>query len=298
MTKYTISDLNRDFPNEAACFEYVVSLLYPDGITCRKCKKLRPHHKLTGRPAMSCGYCRTQVHPLAGTIFERTRTPLKHWLYAIYLMASTRCGISAKQLERELGVTYKTAWRMFHEVRKLLDDSGNLLTGKVEMDETYYGGEVRGRGKGFTGNKTLVIGAVQRGGDVRTGKGKRVSHAEIKGFMAQHVSPEVEMIFTDEHPTYKFLDKTGRHEVVAHKREEWVRGDAHTNSVEGFWSLTKRGIDGVYHSVSLKHLQSYLNEYAFRYNRRFAPTPMFTAMAERISEVRLGELGRYNPIGD
>lgn len=116
MEKFTIAKFNEMFPNEDDCLEYIKDLVYPEGITCRSCAMVRPHAKLTNRKAYSCAHCGTHVYPLAGTIFEKSSTPLKSWLYAMYLMASTRCGISAKQLERELGVTYKTAWRMFTQI--------------------------------------------------------------------------------------------------------------------------------------------------------------------------------------
>ena len=138
--KYAIADFNRNFPNEDACLEAVLAMVYPDGIVCRKCGVVRPHARITGRKAYACDYCGTHVYPLAGTIFEKSTTALKSWFYAMYLMGSTRCGISAKQLERELGVTYKTAWRMFTQIRKLMDEEGGPLHGEVEVDETFVGG--------------------------------------------------------------------------------------------------------------------------------------------------------------
>ena len=283
METFTIARFNKMFPDEWACLEYVKDTISPDGIACRSCQKVTKHHRVASRRSYSCDYCGHHVHPTAGTIFHKSVTPLRDWFYAMFQMASTRCGISAKQLERELGVTYKTAWRMFREIRKLMNEDRGPLTGQVEMDETYVGGEVRGRGRGYNKNKTLVIGAVQRGGDVRTGTGTSVSHAEIKGFLTENISPEVTTIFTDEHPTYKFLDKTGvAHETVAHRQGEYVRGAAHTNSVEGFWSLAKRGIDGVYHQVSPQYLPSYMNEYGFRYNHRHDAEPMFEALMARV----------------
>lgn len=131
--KYTIHDFNRDYPDDDACFVAITEMLYPEGMTCRTCERIRPHSRITGRRAYACAGCGTHVYPLAGTIFAKSTTPLKSWFYAMYLMASTRCGISAKQLERELGVTYKTAWRMFTQIRKLMDEDGGPLSGEVEI---------------------------------------------------------------------------------------------------------------------------------------------------------------------
>src|SRR4051794_6840345 len=125
--KYTINDFNRDYPDEESCLVAIVEMLYPPGIPCRTCDQVRAHAKLSNRRAWSCAHCGTHVYPLAGTIFAKSTTPLKSWFYAMFLMASTRCGISAKQLERELGVTYKTAWRMFTQIRKLMDEDGGPL---------------------------------------------------------------------------------------------------------------------------------------------------------------------------
>jgi transposase len=167
--KYTIKDFNRDFPDDDACLESIVKMLFPDGIVCRNicCDGVKPHHKLTNRKAYSCAYCGTHVYPLAGTIFEKSSTSLKSWFYAIYLMASTQCGISAKQLERELGVTYKTAWRMFKQIKELLGEQPQPFDGDVEVGETYVGGRRRGTKRGRPGSdshKTPVLGIVQSGG--------------------------------------------------------------------------------------------------------------------------------------
>lgn len=141
--KFTIIEFNKTFPDDNACLNTLRDLIYPDGIECRSCKEVRPHHKLTKRMAYSCDYCGTHVYVLAGTIFEKSTTPLKSWFYAMHLIASTRCGISAKQLERELGATYKTAWRMFKQIRMLMAEEPTMLSGEVELDETYVGGKVR-----------------------------------------------------------------------------------------------------------------------------------------------------------
>src|SRR2546426_1819553 len=139
--KFTVAQFHKRFPDDDACLDALRDLIYPDGIPCRTCKEVRPHHRRTGRKQYSCDYCGTLVAPLAGTIFEKSSTPLTSWFYAMFIMSSTRSGISAKQLERELGVTYKTAWRIFNQVRKLMADDTGMLGGEVEIDESYIGGK-------------------------------------------------------------------------------------------------------------------------------------------------------------
>jgi transposase-like protein len=300
MERYTIHDFNRDFPNDGACLDFALGLIYPDGITCRTCGEVRKHHRLTNRKAYSCDYCGTHVYPLAGTIFEKSSTPLKSWFYAMYLMASTRCGISAKQLERELGVTYKTAWRMFRQIRSMLGEETGWLSGEVEADEAYIGGRKRGIGKGrpgYGGNKTPVVGVVERGGKVAALVTKDASKRSIAPIIESKVMPS-SLVYTDEWSGYSGLDRKGyRHRRIAHGEKVWVVGNVHTNTIEGFWSILKRGIVGVYHSVSAKHLQAYINEYAFRYNHRDDPQAMFQTVGGRIPKVRRGRFGAYSPVG-
>ena len=223
---------------------------------------------------------------MAGTIYQSSRTPLKLWFYGIYLMAQTRCGISAKQLERERGVTYKTAWRMFRQIRTLLNEPTEPMSGPVEVDETYIGGKRRGRGKFGRGiDKTPVVGVVQRGGRVVAIKTPDVTRATVMPFIRQHVLPR-SIVYTDEYRTYNTLPSHGYdHRRIHHSSKVYVQGDIHTNTLEGFWSLLKRGIDGVYHAVSDKYLQSYLNEYAFWYNHRQDEVPMFQTMLAQVEKV-------------
>jgi transposase-like protein len=169
-SRYSIVEFEREFPNDAACLEWLIRRLYPDGIYCPTCKKGTKHHREEKRPSYACQHCGHHEHPMKGTIFEDSATSLKLWFYAIYLMSATRCGISAKQLERELGVTYKTAWRMFHKIRSMLSQASDPpLSGTVEADETYVGGHRHGTPRGRPGpqsHKTAVFGMVQRGGKV------------------------------------------------------------------------------------------------------------------------------------
>lgn len=152
MQKFTINDFNKMFPDDDSCLEWLKNYLYPDGIYCDKCERLTKHHKVASRKSYSCDYCGHHVHPTAGTIYHKSATPLRTWFYAVFKRASTRCGISAKQLQRETGVTYKTAWRMFKQIRSMLSEDVEPLSGKVEVDETYCGGKSRGkRGRGAEG---------------------------------------------------------------------------------------------------------------------------------------------------
>ena len=165
MTRYTLQDFQAQFPDDASCLEWLKGYLYPDGIFCETCQAVTKHHRVVSRPSYSCDHCGHHVHPTAGTIFHKSPTSLKTWFHAIYLMASTRCGISAKQIERETGVTYKTAWRMFNKIRTLLQDDSGPLSGSVEMDETYMGGVRKyGTGRPMQGDKkkTPVVGMVER----------------------------------------------------------------------------------------------------------------------------------------
>jgi transposase-like protein len=292
--KFTIRDFNLMFPNDASCLEWLKNHLYPDGIVCKRCKRVTKHHRVASRPSYCCDFCGNHVHPMADTIYNKSPTPLRLWFYAIYLMASTRCGISAKQIQRETGVTYKTAWRMFKQIRSMLNEDGDgpPLSGEVEADETYMGGKAKnkhkdkkvGQTRGPAG-KTIVAGVVERKGRVHARKVANVSHAELLPFIKEKVLPS-SLIFTDELPSYEVLPTHGyAHKRVHHASKVYVDGDAHTCTIDGFWSLVKNGIRGVYHAVSDKYLQSYLDEYSFRYNRRDAESPMFKAFLGRIRKV-------------
>ena len=201
----------------------------------------------------------------------------------MFLMASTRTGISAKQLERELGVTYKTAWRMFKRIRSLTAQDNIILFDDVEVDETYVGGHRPGkRGRGAAG-KTIVAGAIERGGKAVVKVVPNVKVHTLLGMIQEHVGDRGDtIVYTDELPSYHRLTNLGyAHETVYHKAKDYVSGRAHTTNIEGMWSNVKRGIDGVNHAVSLKHLQSYLDSYVYRFNHRNDSTPMFSQLLGR-----------------
>jgi transposase len=254
---------------------------------CDKCHAERKHYRVTGRTAFACDHCGNHIYPLAGTIFEKSTTSLKLWFYAMYLMGSTRCGVSAKQIQRETGVTYKTAWRMFKQIRTLMSEDVSLEGDEVEMDETYVGGKGRKgskRGRGAD-HKTCVVGAVERGGKVIAIAATDASSKTLHGIAKEYILPE-STVYTDEWRGYNGLGKVNgyEHRRINHSAGVYVVGTTHTNTIEGFWSLVKRGIGGVYHSVSKKYLQTYLDEYSFRYNRRNQGQPMFTSLLEQVSE--------------
>jgi len=209
-------------------------------------------------------------------------------------MGSTRCGISAKQIEREVGVTYKTAWRMFRQIRSMLnDENATPLGGKqspgVEMDEAYFGGRRKGsRGRPMAGdkNKVPVVGMVERKGCVKAVVAADVKGSTLLGLVKEHVLPK-STVFTDDFASYDAMDRhinEYNHRRINHSEKIYVMGDVHTNTIEGFWSLVKTGIRGVYHSVGCHYLQTYLNEYSFRYNRRFDTQPMFLSFLGQISK--------------
>jgi transposase len=197
-------------------------------------------------------------------------------------MASTRCGISAKQLERETGVTYKTAWRMFKQIRTLLYEDSGMFSGKVEADETYIGGARQGkRGRGASG-KTIVAGVVERQGSVSASVVPNVQSKTLLPMIIEKTSPN-STIYTDEMPSYHKLNQLGYdHQVINHLSKQYVVGDIHTNTIDGFWGLVKGGLKGVYHHVSPEYLDSYVNEYSFRYNHRKDEQPMFQTFLNRL----------------
>jgi transposase-like protein len=278
--KYTAKQFEREFPDEDSCLAYVMDKRWPSGVVfCVACGVERKHYRVTGRTAYACQGCGNHVYPLAGTIFHKSTTSLRTWFYVIRLMASTRVGVSAKHIQRETGVTYKTAWRMMKQVRKLMEEK-ITLSGPVEIDEAEFGGSDANKPKHLRGSrKAEVLGMVERGGKVVAQVVPDIKALTLCGAIAETVEEESE-VFTDLMHSYNPLAVQYKHMTVNHS-ETYVDGKAHTNTIDGFWSLVKRGIKGVYYQVGAEYLQSYLNEYAFRYNRRKVMRPMFSLLAER-----------------
>ena len=285
MQRFTINDFDAKYPDDDTCLEWLKNHRWPNGIACPTCQKVTKHHKVTNRQVYACDNCGHQISPTAGTIFHKSPTPLRVWFEVIHRMASTRCGISAKQIERETGVTYKTAWRMFKQIRTLLNEVNPIFTGEVEIDETYIGGKRRGDNQGRPAegsHKVPVIGIVERKGKIEAKVVSNVKRSTVMPLITKNVARKT-MIYTDEYIAYDKVQDAGfNHIKCNHAAGEYVVGNAHTNTIEGFWSLVKRGIGGVYHAVSPKYLQSYLNEYQFRYNHRNDEQPMFVTVLNQI----------------
>lgn len=263
---YSLMQFMEMFPDDVTCLEYVFRKRFPDTLG---------YQRIKARPAYVNKRTGHHIHPLAGTVFEKTRTPLRIWFYAIYLFSISKNGVAAKELQRHFGVTYKTALRMTRKIRSLMYQDEFQLTGTVEADETYVGG--RRRSTARFKNKAVVLGAVQRGGQVRCITTPTRNEYDVIPFITKNVR-DGSMLYTDEARVYRATKRYGRG-TVQHSKHQYVDGDVHTNTIEGFWGQFKRSIHGTYHNVSREHLASYLDEFAFRYNYR---SGAFDKLMERI----------------
>jgi transposase-like protein len=277
--------LVEQFGTDDRCREYLIHLRWPDGIRCPNCgfDKIsrigwtdKPGAK-RGRRQLDCNSCRTRFSVTSGTVFHDSHLPLWKWFAATYLMVESKKGISANQLMRMLGIgSYKTAWYLCHRIRWAMDEATpEMLSGIVEIDETYVGGKRRHVGAAYKENKAMIMGALQRGGSIRLqfvkGEHNLGGHT-AKRFVKNTVADKAEAIYTDGHGSYIGIgDADTRHESVDHADEEWVRGDVSTQGIESAWSLLKRSIIGSYHQLSAKHLAAYLDEFTFRFNNRENP---------------------------
>ena len=285
--KYTIKDFRKDFPDDAACLEWLVNHLYPNGIHCSTCDKVTKHYPIKGRKVYSCGGCGHQISPTAGTIFHKSKTPLTDWFHAIYLMSSNKAGTSAKEIERQLGVTYKTAWRMMHMIRSMMDAPEGLLHGEVEIDETYVHANSFKRSSarkryGYDARRTgeVILGMVQRGGIVKVWHVKTAGARIIHPLIQQNVKLGT-LIHTDGHRAYQSLPKKGyEHRWTDHGNKEFYTVESSTQNIENVWSHFKRGIKGVYRNVGQGYLQLYADEFAWRYSNRNAPSMFWALMAK------------------
>jgi transposase len=298
---YSLMEFMQAFPDDAACLDQLWRDRFaPDGhhARCPRCERKRKFHRTKTRASYTCDTCGLHIHPQKGTIFERSSTSLHLWFYAMYLMASTRCGISAKQMERELGVTYKQAHKMMKRIRTLMGDmNDDPLSGDVEIDETSWGGkprkphgterhlaltpEQRRAAAAFREAKPTVLGMVERQGRVRARVIASRHGAPLSRAVLANVNPD-SIIFTDEWGSYKPLRRTYiDHQVVNHSAGEYVRGSAHTNTIEGFFGNLKTGMRGAYKKVSPAWLQSYLDEYSYRYNQRHSDKAIFASLLDR-----------------
>ena len=286
--KYTIKQLRAEFGTDVKCLQFVFDNRYKDFI-CPQCKATGKFYLIENRKRFDC-VCGFTVSPLAGTIFHKSSTPLTLWFHSIFLFASSRNGVSAKELERQLGVTYKCAWRLAKQIRILFAQSNNPLSGVVEADETYIGGIRKGkRGRGAD-KKTPVFGMVERQGGARAEVVENVKIKTIQPIINSLVA-QGSQVMTDEFNIYNKVKENGYdHHTVQHGLGQYVDGIIHSNSIEGFWSQMKRSISGTYHSVSPKHLQSYVNEFVYRYNYR--DEQIFPLMVQAAAKPVLGVRGR------
>jgi transposase len=265
----TIDEFFKRFPDDDTCLAQVFESRYGQGYVCPNCQRSAKWYKIKATRAYACQWCGWHIHPTAGTLFEDTRTALRLWFYAIYLFTTTRHGVPAKELQRQLGVTYKTAWRMGHEIRKhMVEVDGNPpLTGQVEADETYIGGVNKGagRGRGLENKASHLMTKVVEAAD-RDTLMREIGHNVRRG----------STIHTDEYKGYRELEGRGyKHKTVNHSEGEYATKDGRgTNTIEGAFSRLKNSIRGTHVSVSKKHLPKYAGEFEYRYNRRKRPTKM------------------------
>lgn len=285
--KFTISQFKTRFPDDDSCMAYIWAKRYGSLKECPKCESVSKFHLCKGTRYYACQNCGHHIHPTAGTIFEGSRTPLTDWLFAILLFANSRNGVSAKELQRQLGVTYKTAFRMGHLIRSLMNQDGEVtLEGKVEIDESLFGAKHTKGGKhgwGAMDTKPCVFGMVERKGRIVTRVVEERNRKTLFPIIVENTTEDV-VAYTDDFKVYRTLKReVAKHLVINHTKGKHVDGpdgDIHTQTIDGHWSLVKRSIRGTHTSVSKKYLQNYLDEFAFRRNHK--GQPIFDAILERV----------------
>jgi transposase-like protein len=295
-----IREAHEKFGTDEQCLTYIQQMRWPDGIVrCPLCGEKnikRVERKAESKNRRKWFYlclektCHNQFTPTSGTLFADTHLPLIVWFQAITLLLNAKKGISAKQLQRDLGIGgYKTAWYLNHRIREAMaEGSIPKLGGIVEIDETYIGGKQKGKGVYYgKKQKTPVVGLRQRKGPLRFIQTKDAKAATLRAIIAEHVGPDVEFYMTDDSSAaYSTLNATGKHRVIKHSIGSYVNGMIHTNTVESAFSLLKRGIIGNFHRVSIKHLQRYLNEFTFRFNRRGPASDPFMETVQRLAGLK------------
>ena len=296
MAEYTFKQFQAEYPNDAACLARIMEIQYGgDETHCPVCDKRTRFHPMGKRRAYACQGCGHHIYPCAGTIFHKSRTKLTVWFFAMYLLTSTRHGVAAKEIERQTGVTYKCAWRICHELRKLMasaDARGGALGGvgrHVEVDETLVGGALRHHGKGkHRKNKTTVFGIVERNGRMVAGPVPDETKFTLEPIIRENVEKGT-TVSSDGHYAYRDLGKEYDFGFVDHSAKEYVRGKHHTNSIEGHWSLLKRAIKGTHVHISSKHAWKYIAEFSYRRNMRHSHSGMFNLLIQAFALPRLQE---------
>lgn len=308
-------DVTKNLQTEDQCLDFIEKVRWPDGkVRCIQCgsdklsritrtvdetktRKQKKQNKRTRLYACLEPTCKHRFTPTVGTLFHDSHLPLTKWFMAVALVVHAKKSMSAKQIERHLGINYRTAWYMGHRIRKAMTDgaiaapaSRPKLQGVVEVDETWIGGKTRGQGAGQT-NKEIVMGIRERGGDLRLFHIPDASAKSIAKPMQENVSPNVQKVMTDEYPAYPLVMmasgiRGSQHFTIRHRDKIYVRGDVYTNTVESAFSLFKRGIIGSFHSVSGKHLHRYLSEFEFRFNKRDNQAGLFSATVANMVKTR------------
>ncbi len=282
----TVKEFFQQFQDDAACLDHLFNIRFGQGFKCLKCEREAQWYALKNVRAYVCQWCGHHIHPTVGTPFEASRTSLQSWFFAIYLFTTTRHGVSAKELQRQLGVTYKAAWRMGQEIRKHMAevDGEDPLSGSVEIDETYIGGKKKGkRGRGANG-KTVLFGMMQRDGDVMTKVVPNVKRKTLAPIISENVA-EGSDVHTDELRSYAHLGNDGyNHNTVQHGAGQYVNGNTHVNSMEGYWSNLKKSITSTHTHVSQKYLNNYAKEFEYRFNSRKNPDQMLPELLSSFSK--------------
>lgn len=269
--KYTISDLQRDFPNDDVALEFIFNTLHSKDCLCGG-----KYSKVKDRKQYQCSKCRYQIAPTAGTIFHKSATNLTTWFYSIFVFSNAKSGISAKELERQIGVTYKCAYRMLKQIREALSQDNDKLDGDVEMDTGFFGGKLKGKGSAKAHeHKNSVMAAIERGGRMKAMVMPSIGKQAHDAFLAHNVAKTARLL-TDGAAVYK---KAGyKNEQVIHSKKEYARGDVHINTVESFFGHVKRSMAGTFKTISKEQLQAYLDSFVFHYNNRHSDTDRFAVL--------------------
>ena len=271
------------FHSDEKCRAYLERLRWPDGLVCPRCGG-KTISRIKKRAQFDCDSCRYQFSVTSMTTLHKSKLPLWKWFLAAYTMIESKKGVSANQIKRELGITYKTAWFLCHRIRAAMTQASREMEpmdGTIEIDDTWIGGVAEGMGMGYKGNKTRLVGVVKRDGGVQLKTVNRADRKTIHAIIDRYVAKDAESVYTDE--AYAYRGKGRRHEFVKHSDFEWARGDIHTNTIESVWSLFKRSVAGAYHVISPKHLDAYLDELEWRYNNRRNPFLWRETMRQLVS---------------